>query len=529
MKFNHKPSKKRLYTSLLLLGITLVCYAHVNISGVPPVTNDEYYSGGKNATVFNTTSRCLEMPAPAVEADEKLNEQFAEGEAIFDADFVTDPEAPYGGLGPLYVNTSCRNCHPNYARARRVGRYNQQFGNGYTAFVHTPDGKLVDGYMFMLQTRSTPPYTPMAKDIKIEWKQFKDEFDNMYPDGTPYHEGKDYEGTLIYPEADIVDPLLPLPENYQVNIEATLGLIGTGLLDAIKDEDIIAEYMKQQNTPGPIKGQHGKWVLEKHDGKKHLGKFTWHNTRATLRNGPCSNGIWNVTNVTRKDRQKLFASEQWIKKQGELGLDTKKLTQAQPEELKQDELENLLVWSRGLAVPAARNLDNPEVQRGRELFYQANCVACHKPSWTTGPSDFIKGYENQKIFPYSDMLLHDMGKANCTACHKDKEVVAKTYTIPDLEEVGEITEKLIAKRARKNHGVKKMNHGVKKTFRTPPIWARALMKNGADHTDMWHDLRARDFEDAILWHYGEAMDAREAFRNMTKSDRKALIKFLESI
>lgn len=459
-------------------------YAHQNITMIPPGISEEYFSGGRKGTVFNTTSRCMEMPAPAVIANPKLLEQFAAGEALFEADFVTDPEAPYGGLGPVYVNTSCRNCHPNYGRARRVDHFSEQFGNGYTVLVHTPDGKLVDGYLFMLQTHATPPYEPPAKGVDIQWLNYEDEYGNTYPDGTPYNQGTPEEGTLIYPTADLIEPLLPLPDDYQVSIEATIGLYGTGLLDAIPDEDIIAEYERQQASPGPIKGQHGKWITEEFDRKKHLAKFTWHNTRATLRNGPGFNGIWNVPNVTREDRPNLFASAQWIEKQAELGYDISCLTGEQPVELDREDLEDLTVWFSGLAVPAARNLDDPVVQRGREMFFEANCQACHKPSWTTGKSDIIPGYENQKIWPYTDLLKHDMGK---------------------------------------------INHGITKVFRTPPLWARGLMTRVADHTDMLHDLRARNFEEAILWHFGEGLQARESFRNMPKEDRNALIEFLKSI
>lgn len=516
--------------ALILVGLAVrVGYATVNISGVPPGVSEEYFSGGRKGTVFNTTTRCMELPAPAVMDSEELTEKFAQGEIIFDADFVTDPNAPFGGTGPIYVNTSCRNCHPNYGRGRQVQRFTEQFGNGYTVFVHTPDGALVDGYKFMLQTKATPPFEPVAKGIDIEWVDFVDEYGNVYPDGTPYNAGTPEEGTLIYLRGDVVEPQLPLPDNYIVSMESTMGLIGTGLLDAVPDEDIVAEYERQQAAPGVVKGQLGKWVTEEHDGKQHLGKFTWHNTRATLRNGPCINGAWNVANITREDRPNLFASQEWIDRQEELGLDITSLTNRQPVELSAEDLEDLLVWSSGLGVPAARNLNNPIVQRGRELFREANCTDCHKPSWTTGEPDVIPGYKNQKIWPYSDMLLHDMGMANCTACHKEEPVVAATYRVPSLSQIGPIDEALLENRRRTNHGINTLNYGFRNTFRTPAIWARGLMKNVADHTDMWHDLRARNFEEAILWHYGEAMEHREAFRAMPKADREALIKYLESI
>jgi CxxC motif-containing protein (DUF1111 family) len=467
----------------LTVGFHAQLYAHSTIGGIPPGLSEEYFTGGRKGTVFDTTSRCFEMPSPAIEADPKLSSQFPEGEVIFEADFVTDPKAPFGGLGPVYLNTSCKNCHPNYGRGRRVDKFSAQFGNGYTVLVHTPDSKLVDGYLFMLQTMTTPPYVPPAKGVSITWNNFVDEHGNKYPDGTPYNKGKSTEGTLIYPTADLIEPLLPLPANYKVSLEATIGLYGTGLLDAIRDEDIIAEYEHQQAMAGIVKGKLGKWI-EEPDGKKRLGRFTFHNTRATLQNGPGFNGIWNVFNMTRVDRPKLFATQQWIDKQAELGLDVAPLTAHQPVELTQEQLDNLMTWSRGLAVPAARNLDKPAVKRGKELFHSSGCGSCHKPAWVTGDYEHVPGYSQQKIWPYTDMLMHDMGKEN---------------------------------------------QGFTATFRTPPLWGRGLMKNVVDHTDMMHDLRARDFEEAILWHFGESVRTREAFRNLSAADRAALIEFLESI
>lgn len=492
MKPFHTWQRRTVIGAMLSLLATAECltggwqadlHAHAQIGTVPKGLAEEYYTGGRGGTVFSTTSRSLELPAPAISANPELQEKFDRGEAVFEALYVTDPESQYGGLGPVYLNNSCRNCHPNYGRARRVENFKTQFGNGYTVFVHTPDGKLVDGYVFMLQTMAVPPYVPTAKGVDITWHPFVDEHGNTYPDGTPYNKGKATEGTLIYPTADIVEPLLPLPPDYKVSLEATIGIFGTGLLDALRDEDIIAEFERQRDQSGPVKGQPGKWV-EGLDGTKRLGKFTWHCTRATIDDGPGSNGVWNVTNVNRADRPKLFASQQWIDKQAELGLDIAPLAAHQPVEMSTEEFEDFLVWHRGLGVPAARGLDKAEVRRGRELFHLAGCANCHKPSWVTGDYPQLPGFSKQKIWPYTDMLMHDMGE---------------------------------------------INHGVSKLFRTPPLWSRGLMYNAVDHTDMFHDLRARDFEEAILWHFGEGLDSREAFRKLPAEDRAALIEFLKAI
>lgn len=444
----------------------------------------QYYAGGKNGTVFNATSRAFEMPSPAIVKSRKLLQSFDIGEGIFESDFVVDPNSPNGGLGPVYNKNSCISCHPAYGRSRQQKKFSTEYGNGYIAFVHNPDGSIVDGYTFMLQTKAVPPHQPPAKGVDITWHQFVDKYGNQYPDGTPYNQGNEHEGTLVYPTASIVEPLIPLPDDAKVSIEATIGLFGTGLLDAIKDEDIIAEHEFQKELPGPIKGKTGRWIEETYDGKKHLGKFAWHNSRSSLQNGPGFNGIYNVFNVTRADRPHLYTTEKWIQAQEALGIDGTLLRAHQPIELSQEDRDHLMVWHRGLGVPAPRGLERPQVQRGNKVFHQVGCSRCHKPDWTTGEYPYIPAYSNQRIWPYTDLLMHDMGKENA---------------------------------------------GRYRTYRTPPLWGRGLMYNAVDHTDMFHDLRARNFEEAILWHFGEAKGSREMFRRLSKQDREALIAFLNAL
>lgn len=442
---------------------------------------DEYYSGGRNGTVFNATSRAFEQPSPAVEDQDA----FLRGEAIFEGTFVTTPDVPFGGLGPVYIRTSCIACHPGYGRGRRAKNFKKEsFGNGYFAIVHHPDGTLVKGFTPMLQIYAVPPYVPPVDNVIVHWRPFVDKYGNRYPDGTPYNAGKPTEGTLIRPEAELVNCRLPLPPDYKVSLEGTIGIYGTGLLDAIRDEDILAEYERQQALPGPVKGRHGAWIYEEHEGKKRLGRFTWHNLRATLQNGPGLNGLHSIGNISREDRPNPYWTPEWVALQKQLGIDTTELEKPQKPELSQADLADFMIWHRGLAVPAARHLDDPQVKRGKKLFYAGSCVQCHKPTWTTGEYPYMPGYSNQKIWPYTDLLMHDMGEEN---------------------------------------------RGRYRVYRTPPLWGRGLMKITANHTDMFHDLRARDFEEAILWHYGEAEFAREYFRHLSQEEREALIAFVKAL
>ena len=165
---------------------------------------------------------------------------------------------------------------------------------------------------------------------------------------------------------------------------------------------------------------------------------------------------------------------------------------------------DLMVWHRGLAVPAARNVDDEEVLRGKQLFEELGCAYCHKPSWTTGsdeirdPARFFTGeranelprYPHQKIWPYSDMVQHKL------------------------------------------HMVNDIRTGW---CRTTPLWGRGLHQRctGAEYADRLHDCRARTTLEAIMWHgTSEESDAYEQivkFRQLSKEDRDAVVKFLRSI
>ncbi|MCE1167373.1 MAG: thiol oxidoreductase [Sphingobacteriia bacterium] len=477
--------------------------------------NDEWYSGGKAGTVFNATSRAYRQPMPFVNDDNKLYSMFMRGEKLFGQTFVSDTNIGYSGLGPVYIRNSCLSCHPGYGgRGRRVDKYDSDDSQcGYLLMIYNPTlpGKPLATKYFtgMTQTRAVYPFTaPIQEDgIHITWNQFVDEHGNRYEDGTPYSEGTSYEGTLIYPTITIDQDKILFPDfdmsQYAASIEATIGIYGVGLLDAISDEDLRAEYEAQQargyaqGKLGSDAGEIDETGYNQYYPGLHPGRFTYLCTRATLDNGPGSNAIWNITNVTRPDRRKNYITEEYAKVMSSNSMVQSALKKSQEEiyadllstniesELSQDDYNAFMVWHRTLAVPAARNLDDEDVKHGKSLFNKAGCVACHRPSWTTRDNYLpMPQMSNQKIFPYTDLLRHDLG----------------------MIEPGRVD-----------------------LCRTTPLWGRGLMYLNAGHTDMLHDLRARNYEEAILWHNGQAKTAKENFRTMSKSDRSALIKFLKSI
>lgn len=461
--------------------------------------SEEWYTGGELGTAFNYTASAFEQPTPAVE-NMGLMTEFKNGELLFEKAYNTNSTGAFKGLGPLYIRTSCEDCHPGYGRSKRVTKYDsKEYGNGYLLVVVDENNKYVSSLTGMPQTKATYPFkAPIDESgIHINWLDYTDEYGNTFPDGEKY--------SLIYPEVTIDRSAIyvPMPDKYYVYLEGTIGIFGTGLLDAIDDADLEAEYQSQL-ARGYAQGRIGSMITE-NDGTSHPGRYTYGQTRGTLQNGPGANAIWNITNVTRPSRRYHYMTEAYAQTaskdadvQKALGWSEKQIydylmSQELDIEMEQEDYDDFMIWHRGLAVPAARDLDKPEVQRGRTLFYEMGCDVCHKPSWVTGEDNYkgdkfvkkqLPRYPHQKIWPYTDLLAHNL----------------------DMK-----------------------NPGLRQWCRTTPLWGRGLMKKCAGHSDMIHDLRARNFVEAIMWHGGDAKRSKEAFRNLKKSDRDAVVRFLESI
>lgn len=486
-------------------------------SGVDPEIelSEDYYSGGLLGTFFpvdpsvqkpvweHFTSSSFEQPTPAVE-EAGMDLDFVYGEAFFEKQFNANISGVRHGLGPAYVRSACITCHPGYGHGKRMDRYRaDDYGNGYLLVVVDEDDNYVTTLTGMPQTKAVSPFLPPIDEsgINIEWKNHVDEFGNTFPDGETY--------SLIYPEVTIDRSAfnVPMPDVYHVKLEATIGVYGTGLIDAIPDDSIIAQYQHEKSlgyTLNDAKYQPENFIVEV-DGTSHPGRYTYGLTRGTLQNGPGANAVWNITNVTRPSRTYNYMTTAYATSmsqnkdiQDALDLTEKEIydqlmSKELPVELSEKEYVQFMIWHRGLAVPAARNLDDPTVQQGKELFAQIGCTNCHKPSWTTGPDEYtgdpllkdkLPRYPYQKIWPYTDLLQHRL------------EMVNNIRT---------------------------------GWCRTTPLWGRGLSELCTGAGDHLHDMRARNYTEAIMWHGGDGKYAREKYRNLSKADRDAIVEFLKSI
>jgi CxxC motif-containing protein (DUF1111 family) len=537
---------------------------------------EEWYPGGQLGT---TEKASYSAATPAVVNIAGMEEDFNTGEDFFEH-LYTFEQNPRKGLGPAWVRNSCIACHPSYGHGKRQTEYRaNQIGNGYLLVVYHPSNNAyISEVTGMPQTQAMSPFKAPIDEtqIKIEWPEVK-EMESGLP--MQFADGEKY--SLIYPVVTIPQTAFntnPKPTEYDVRLESTIGLYGTGLLDALDDEDIEAQwraeapyvdlnpamwdkeanafktsayYTAPYNDTGSFHGSRGP-----------LKRFTYAMTRGTLQDGAGANAIWNITNVTRSDRHWLYTTPAWAKAQSEdsevvdyikrhgssetsilhpyfadgtnegiservneiLSCSSiakketfdKYLFKGAPyngqEEMTDKQYYQFMVWHRGLAVPAARNLNDPEVKRGKQLFTEMGCAQCHRPSWKTGKDnmwvdasvkayadanglakdgDYTKllpKYPNQTIWPYTDMVQH------------------RLFMVNDIRTGW---------------------------CRTTPLWGRGLSRQLTGADDRLHDCRARTVLEAIMWHgYSKQSDAYAStvkFYHLSKADRDAVVRFIESI
>lgn len=513
-----------------------------------PERPDWYYAGGKLGTTELATLNVFEQPTAAVE-NQGLYQSFKNGEALFEKPFMTNTDGVRGGLGPVYIRTSCTHCHPNYSHGERVaeGSYDTRDpGNGTLLVVYDP---ATEGYVPWLagmpQLYAVAPFkAPVdGSKVRVSYREATDTWGNRFDDGETY--------SLQYPVVDmpsdaiyVVNQGYQLPTGYEVKLESTIGIPGSGLLDAIDEKDLLAQYQKEEADgflPNGLNSAFyagGAWVSPykntvQGDGTPYARRFTYALSRGPLQDAAGANAIWNITNVTRSDRRYHYLDAagtyaeysakdpdvqagfddylakvdpsrkhpEWWTGPIEDRIKNYLLSKDLDPEMTDDEYTDLMVWHRGLAVPAVRDIDDPDVIRGRELFAQIGCDYCHRPSWTTGPDNiadpakFFRGdelprYPYQTIWPYTDMVQHKLMMAS------------------------------------------DIRGGW---CRTTPLWGRGLHQKvtGSPTADRLHDCRARTTLEAIMWHgYSPQSDAYHTvvkFRALPKADRDAIIRFVDAI
>ena len=473
LRLNNKEMKHFQSLLSIILSVPILLSACDSESPVAvestPVFSTSEFSGGET-TVFDASSHAFSIPAPNLSTAALA--KHLEGDVEFEAVFVTAPAVVNPGLGPIYNNVSCINCHSRDGRGRPPGideglvslLFRLSLPKAEDSVAGKPPTP-VPGFGTQLNNRAIVEANPEGK-VKIEYT----EQTLTTADGTRAH--------LRHPNYTLTETYQPLPENVEVSPRVAPAVFGLGLLEAIPENAILA-YADEADIDGDGISGKPNYVWDVVAQRYTLGRFGWKANQPTL--------LQQVAAAYNDDMgitTSLFSVENSA---GQSQLTEHSVTPEVSDEI----LEVVTFYVQTLAVPARRDIDDPQVKQGEQLFAEAQCANCHVPTLRTGVLAGVPSVSNQTIHPYTDLLLHDMG--------------------PDLADN------------------RPDFHASGREWRTPPLWGIGLVRRVNGHTNFLHDGRARDLMEAILWHGGEAEASRQAVEQMSKTERDALIAFLESL
>ncbi len=450
------------------------------VVGAAVAGDDAALSGGAT-TVFASGQQAFSFPAANL--PEAQRTRFVIGNSFFKRNWVEAPASTTArdGLGPHFIARSCGGCHAldgrgappaatdeapvalllrlsvpgpadPHAGVRPEPTYGEQFNNAAVAGVK-PEGRVT--------LRWTPRH-------------------GRWADGTRY--------TLQQPHYGFTDlGYGPMAPGVMLSPRIAPQLIGVGLLEAIPEAQILRNAAEQAAAAGPVKGQPNR-VWDAALGREALGRFGWKANVATLAHQTAGAFAGDIGISSP-----LFPQPTCTAAQADCRAKAA-LAGATPE-IDARTLADVVFYQAVLAPPARRRINEPAVQRGERLFTQAQCSTCHRPSYLTGepplPEQSSRALVGQRIWPYTDLLLHDMGDALADGR-------------PDFQASG-------------------------RQWKTPPLWGIGLLRDVNGHQRLLHDGRANGVLEAVLWHGGEAEAAKQEVLKMNRTERAALVAFVESL
>jgi CxxC motif-containing protein (DUF1111 family) len=449
----------------------------------------ERHPGGAT-TQDKVGHNAFSLPAANLSFEDRAD--FFVGNGLFKRLWVSAPSSTQAadGLGPLYNARACQRCHLKDGRG------------------HPPAGP-DDSAVSMFLRLSVPPQTEGERELLAAHRQavipeptYGGQLQDLAIQGHAA-EGRmviDYEEmpvtlaggevvSLRKPSYSVADlGYGPLADDVMLSPRVAPPMIGLGLLEAIPEEQILAHADPDDRDGDGISGRPNQvWSAERQ--QPMLGRFGWKAGNPTLlqQASEALAGDIGVSNPLVPTPWGECTEAQVACRQAPDGSSAQYDNLEAPGEV----MDKILFYSRHLAVPARRDLYEAQTLRGKQLFYEAGCIACHVPKFVTARDAAEPALRYQLIWPYTDLLLHDMGEG--LADHRPEGLA-------DGRE-----------------------------WRTAPLWGIGLTEAVNGHSQFLHDGRARNLAEAILWHGGEAQAARDRFAAMTQEERAALIAFVSSL
>lgn len=451
------------------MGVAVYAFSRCNKAAVFPANEyDDRLSGG-SFTTLDASTMAFKQSIEGLSARQQVVHNIGDG--TFDQVFVAAPAPHFGGLGPIFNNIACVNCHRND-------------GGGFPTMGSSNSGMLMrisipgtdvhggpvaaPGFGLQIQDQCLLGTVPEAatatnySDLPV-----------VYPDGSTV--------TLRQPAYTVQNAYIALPAGFLTSPRLAPRLIGMGLLENIPESTILSFVDAGDRNGDGITGK-ANYVWDSYTQKMELGRFGVKANTPTL--------LMQVATAYQQDMGVTSYAQPQESAYGQSQLSLVGANDPSPELV--DSLLNYVVfYVQTLAVPARRDVTDSVNLRGAALFAQVNCSGCHRTTMYTGVNPGIN-LSTERIHPYTDLLLHDMGQGLADGR-------------PDFLATGS-------------------------EWRTAPLWGIGMLQKTNGGTGYYlHDGRARTIEEAILWHDGEAANSKGQFMQLSQADRQALLQFLGSL
>jgi CxxC motif-containing protein (DUF1111 family) len=456
----------RVLTTLLIITVPCIsaCTYKPRSATPPQQINTPLLSNqsGGSFTISNRGQQSLQRPQPNLSAEQQL--EWAVGKSFATQAWVSAPATTTArdGLGPLFNANSCTGCHVRNGQGQLP-----EHGPGLILRLENASSS----YGEQLQDMAIPGVQPEGR---IRWQT-----------GSTHTAIAGGEPVQLHQRDYHIDSAPQLATSARL----APALIGMGLIDNINDADIIANSDPDDRNGDGISGRVN--LRENHNGTPpRLGRFGWKASQTDLHE-QIALAFFQDMGITSS----LHPPRQCI----DTGCKTSPITSSELE-ISDKLLGAVVDYIANLAVPAAAH--DELSQQGEAIFARLGCSACHTPAFTIRlPSNNFSSDEAQKylnteiaaetIYPYSDLLLHDMGDGLADQQPSDNT--------PANE------------------------------WRTAPLWGLGIRTKNSHNTRLLHDGRAGSITEAILWHGGEADASKTSFSLLSHPEHTALLHFLKAL
>ncbi|WP_305370604.1 di-heme oxidoreductase family protein [Photobacterium leiognathi] len=470
-------------TVIMSLGLLPLSVLAESSPEKPKYTKEQLakIKSGGNTTTPKTGANAFSLPASNLPMSKRLD--FSVGNSFFRNPWVQAPATTDArdGLGPIFNTNGCQNCHIKDGRGHPPEKDDM---NSVSMLVRMSIPALTDEQKQQLIKSGVipePTYGDQLQDFALPDAKPEGKIALTYTD-VPVTFADGEVITLRKPNLSITDLNYgPMADDVMLSARIAPPMIGLGLLEHIP-EQTLKRFVAEQAVEN--KGVSGKLnqVWDVRANKTVTGRFGWKAGQPNLmqQNAAAFNGDIGLTNA-------LFEQENCTDKQTICA----ELPNGGKHEASEKVLTFVEFYSQHLAVPARRNINDPQVMKGEKLFADIGCQSCHRTQIKTAKVPERPALSEQMINPYTDLLLHDMGEG---LADNRSEFLANGQE-----------------------------------WRTPPLWGLGYTEEVNGHTNFLHDGRARSVMEAVLWHGGEAQTSRDKVLQLSKSDRQALVAFLDSL